>query len=156
MGMFLGKNDGIPRKDPVDTTILKQSNNPIIFVIGGPATGKFILGRRLAARYGLQLVSPADMLRSEVDAGSERGRRFERIMKEGRHVPADVIVQLVEEKMMTQPDAAGYLIIGFPRNRSQVVFPTVFPKCLKRARARDRRYLDHPSSVNCTGVYAFI
>ncbi|EZA51671.1 Adenylate kinase isoenzyme [Ooceraea biroi] len=123
MGICFGKrkDDGIPRKDPVDTTALKQSESLIIFVIGGPGAGKFTLGRRLAARYGFQFISPSDILRSEVDSGSERGRRFEEIMRQGRHVPADVIVQLVEEKMMTQPNAVGYLVVDFPRDRRQAI-----------------------------------
>lgn len=90
-------------------------------MIGGPGAGKFTLGRRLAARYGFQLISPSDVLRSEVDSGSERGQRFEEIMGQGRHVPADVIVQLVEEEMMTHPNDVGYLVVGFPRDRRQVI-----------------------------------
>lgn len=42
-------------------------------------------------------------------------------MRQGRHVPADVIVQLLVEKMMTQSSAVGYLVVGFPRVKRQVI-----------------------------------
>lgn len=91
-GCCCKKDDGIPRRDPVDTAALKKSKGLIILVIGGSGVGK------LATKYRLQLISPSDILRSEVDSESERGHRFEEIMRRGCHVPADVIVQLVEEK----------------------------------------------------------
>lgn len=105
----------------MNRTAFKRTKGLIIFVIGGPGVSKFTFGRELPAKYGFQLISPSDMLRFEVNFIFERGRRFEEIMRQGRHVPADVIVQLVVEKMMTQPNAVGYLVVGFSREKRQVV-----------------------------------
>lgn len=112
----------IPRRDFVNTTTaLERTKGFIIFMISGLRVAKFTLGRKFPAKYGFQLISPSDMLRSEVNFVSERGRRFEEIMRQGRHVPTDVIVQLVVKKVMTQPNAVGYLVVGPPREKRQVI-----------------------------------
>ncbi|KAG7202117.1 hypothetical protein KM043_015805 [Ampulex compressa] len=121
MGMCFGKADDIPRNPAVDVAPLKENQGLIVFLIGGPGAGKTTLAKKLAGKYGLFLVSASDLLREEVRAGTERGQRFEEIMKKGCNVPADVIVQMVEEKMITQPNASGYLLVGFPRDKKQAV-----------------------------------
>lgn len=123
MGNCFGVDEGrlIPRDEPLDTTPLKNNRAIIIFVVGGPGVGRTSLCRKLAPKYGLFLISVSEILRREVDRGSEKARHYKRIMEKGKNIPADIAVHLVVKKMLTQPNAYGYLVIGFPRDKKQVI-----------------------------------
>lgn len=111
----------IPRDEPVDTTPLKNNRALIIFVVGGPGVGKHTLCRRLATNYGLLPIPLSSMMREEVNKGTAKGLYFKRLMEQGKIVPADIIVQLVLRKMLSDLNAYGYLVIGFPRDKKQVI-----------------------------------
>ncbi|CAK9831637.1 Adenylate kinase isoenzyme 1 [Anthophora retusa] len=123
MGICFDKAPGrhIPISQQMDITPLTKSSAVIIFVVGGPGVGKSTLCRKLTAKYGLVLIWVSNILREEVDSGSERGQLFKAIMAKGENVPAEIIVQLVVKKMLEYPQAIGYLIVGFPRDKKQAV-----------------------------------
>jgi adenylate kinase family enzyme len=62
----------------------------IVFVLGGPGSGKGTQCERIVAKYGYKHLSAGDLLRDEVKSGSEVGRKCEDIMKEGKLVPVEV------------------------------------------------------------------
>ncbi|KAI4484790.1 hypothetical protein M0804_007356 [Polistes exclamans] len=121
MGMCLGRRKSMefPENNIRNMEQPKQYSVPIIFVIGAPGVGKRDLGRRLSAKYGFFMISTRDLLKQEIENGTEKGQKFESIMKEGQNVPASDVVPMVEEQMMSQPNAMGFLIVGFPRDEGQ-------------------------------------
>lgn len=62
----------------------------IIFVLGGPGSGKGTQCDRIKAKYGHTHLSAGDLLREEVNSGSAVGKQCEHIMKEGKLVPMEV------------------------------------------------------------------
>ena len=62
----------------------------IIFVLGGPGSGKGTQCAKIVEKYGYQHLSAGDLLRDEVKSGSAVGRECEAIMKEGKLVPVEV------------------------------------------------------------------
>jgi adenylate kinase family enzyme len=62
----------------------------IVFVLGGPGSGKGTQCERIVAKYGYKHLSAGDLLRDEVKSGSEVGQQCEQIMKEGKLVPMEV------------------------------------------------------------------
>jgi adenylate kinase family enzyme len=65
-------------------------NVRIVFVLGGPGSGKGTQCERIVAKYGHTHLSAGDLLRDEVKSGSELGKQCEVIMKEGKLVPMEV------------------------------------------------------------------
>lgn len=62
----------------------------IIFVLGGPGSGKGTQCDRIVAKYKLKHLSAGDLLREEVKSGSSTGQELESVMKEGKLVPKEV------------------------------------------------------------------
>ncbi|KAK0182429.1 hypothetical protein PV327_000571 [Microctonus hyperodae] len=112
--------DEIPRDDgPLDTSVLRHINVPIIFVIGGPGVGKTFIAKRLASEHGFTIITITELIRLEVNDDTHRGRLFKKIMLEGRHIPADVIVRMIFRRMLLFSGTPGYIISGFPRDKKQ-------------------------------------
>ena len=58
-----------------------------MFILGGPGCGKGTQCRKIVEKYGHTHLSTGDMLRAEVEAGTERGKMLSEIMKTGQLVP---------------------------------------------------------------------
>jgi len=95
-------------------------NARIMFVLGGPGSGKGTQCERIVAKYGFTHLSSGDLLREEVASGSPRGKELNAIMEKGDLVPLDTVLALIKDKMLaTAATSHGYLIDGYPRELEQ-------------------------------------
>ncbi|XP_014360906.1 adenylate kinase isoenzyme 1 isoform X2 [Papilio machaon] len=100
---------------PIDT-----SKTPIVWVLGGPGSGKGTQCERIIAKYGFTHLSTGDLLRAEVKSGSDRAKCLTSIMERGELVPNETVLELLREAMMARAaDSKGFLIDGYPREKSQ-------------------------------------
>ncbi|XP_033731683.1 adenylate kinase isoenzyme 5-like isoform X5 [Pecten maximus] len=103
---------------PIDTSVLKDIK--VVFVVGGPGSGKGTQCERIVQQYGFTHLSTGDLLRAEVASGSARGKELTAIMESGQLVPLDVVLQLLKEKMVDAAStSSGFLIDGYPREMEQ-------------------------------------
>ncbi|KAK9810671.1 hypothetical protein WJX73_009269 [Symbiochloris irregularis] len=93
-----------------------------VMISGPPAAGKGTQCERIVKKYGLVHISAGDLLRAEIEAGSEFGKKAKGFMDKGQLVPNEVVVQLVKSRL-ERPDAAksGWLLDGYPRSSEQAV-----------------------------------
>ncbi len=92
-----------------------------VLLIGPPGSGKGTQGERLAKRLNIEHLAAGDLLRAEVENGTEIGREAEQIMGRGDLVPDSMIIKLVMPRVQAAADANGYLLDGFPRSVDQAV-----------------------------------
>lgn len=90
-----------------------------VLLIGPPGAGKGTQGERLADKLGLAHIATGDLLRAEVDAGTELGRQASQIMRRGELMPDDVIIGMVLPRITEAAQQRGYLLDGFPRSVEQ-------------------------------------
>jgi len=97
----------------------------VIFVLGGPGAGKGTQCANLVRDYGFKHLSAGDLLREEQDRkGSQFGEMIKDYIREGKIVPMEVTIQLLENAMTATIKDNGnrkFLIDGFPRKMDQAV-----------------------------------
>ncbi|XP_069842218.1 adenylate kinase isoenzyme 1 isoform X4 [Dendropsophus ebraccatus] len=98
----------------------KLKNSKIIFVVGGPGSGKGTQCERIVQKYGYTHLSTGDLLRAEVSSGTERGKTLSAIMERGELVPLDTVLDMLRDAMIAKADVSkGFLIDGYPREVKQ-------------------------------------
>ncbi len=90
-----------------------------IVMFGAPGSGKGTQSDLIVDRFRLTHISTGDLLRAEIKAGSEIGKKVEGLIAEGKLVSDDIIVALLRKKVETTKDTAGFIFDGFPRNVAQ-------------------------------------
>jgi adenylate kinase len=90
-----------------------------IILFGPPGAGKGTQSEKLIAKYKLLHLSTGDLLRSEIAANTPLGIEAKKFMDEGKLVPDEVVIGMIENKLEAHHDAAGFIFDGFPRTVAQ-------------------------------------
>jgi adenylate kinase len=90
-----------------------------VLMFGPPGSGKGTQSVTLAEKYNMLHLSTGDMLRAELAAGTELGRKMAAIMAAGELVPDDVVIAMIAQKIDSTTGKAGFIFDGFPRTVEQ-------------------------------------
>nr|KAF6443060.1 adenylate kinase 5 [Molossus molossus] len=92
----------------------------IIFMIGGPGSGKGTQCEKLVEKYGFTHLSTGELLRNELSSESERSKLIRDLMDRGLLVPSGVVLELLKEAMVASlGHTTGFLIDGYPQEVKQ-------------------------------------
>ncbi len=97
-----------------------MSGTTSLILIGPPGAGKGTQAKRLIGRFGVPQISTGDMLRASAAAGSALGLRAKAdYMDQGKLVPDEVVIGLIDERLAQADCEKGFMLDGFPRTVPQ-------------------------------------
>jgi adenylate kinase len=90
-----------------------------VLLLGPQGAGKGTQAKRISAEYGIPHIASGEILRAEMDAGTELGLRVKDVYDRGDLVSDDLMIELIRNRL-EQPDTeAGFVLDGFPRTTVQ-------------------------------------
>jgi adenylate kinase len=90
-----------------------------VLLLGPQGAGKGTQASRISAEYGIPHIASGEILRSEMEAGTDLGRRVKDVYDRGDLVSDDLMIELIRTRL-GQPDTeAGFILDGFPRTTVQ-------------------------------------
>ena len=89
-----------------------------LLFLGPPGAGKGTQAVLLSKRNSYLHLSTGELLRKEIDSGTELGKQVKDIMNKGELVSDQLVLEIV--KMNLKRDNKGWILDGYPRNLSQV------------------------------------
>uniref|UniRef100_A0A0D3FB65 adenylate kinase n=2 Tax=Oryza TaxID=4527 RepID=A0A0D3FB65_9ORYZ len=115
MGSVVDAPTVVAGQEEVTDNMLGDKKVTVVFVLGGPGSGKGTQCANIVEHFGFIHLSAGDLLRAEIKSGSENGTMIENMIKEGKIVPSEVTIKLLQEAMIKSGNDK-FLIDGFPRN----------------------------------------
>ncbi len=109
-------------------------NNIVLF--GPPGAGKGTQSENIIEKYGLKHISTGDLFRKHLGEGTELGKKAQSFMDNGKLVPDEVVIGMVDDFLNANTDAKGFIFDGFPRTVAQ-------------AEALDTLLENHSTKINC-------
>ncbi|KAF8012767.1 hypothetical protein BT93_I0808 [Corymbia citriodora subsp. variegata] len=91
----------------------------VVYVLGGPGSGKSTQCSKISSEFGFSHLSAGDLLQKEVESGSEEGKMIRDLKKEGKLVPSEIVIKLLQQAMH-RSESKKFLIDGFPRNKENL------------------------------------
>ena len=90
-----------------------------LILLGPPGAGKGTQAKMLVDHFGVPQISTGDILRAAVKDGSPMGVKAKSFMDSGALVPDEVVVGIVEERLVKSDCENGFILDGFPRTLPQ-------------------------------------
>lgn len=88
-------------------------------LFGPPGAGKGTHAGAIAEKYNLKHLSTGELLRNEIAAGTELGKKAKSLIEAGSLVPDEVVEGIIESSFDTIKGVDGFLLDGFPRTIAQ-------------------------------------
>jgi adenylate kinase len=90
-----------------------------LVLFGPPGAGKGTQSEKIIQKYGLTHISTGDLFRKHMCERTELGKTAQRYINDGRLVPDDLVIEMVELKIDETKETNGFLFDGFPRTVNQ-------------------------------------
>ena len=90
-----------------------------IVLLGPPGAGKGTHAKVLSQTHGIPHISTGDILRSQIQAGTELGKRARSFIDSGKLVSDDLVVEMIQDRLNRPDVQKGFILDGFPRTVDQ-------------------------------------
>jgi adenylate kinase len=90
-----------------------------LLILGPQGAGKGTQASRVSAEFGLPHISTGEMLRDNMERGTELGERVRPIYVAGGLVPDELMIELIRDRLSRGDTLPGFILDGFPRTMPQ-------------------------------------
>ncbi len=90
-----------------------------IVMLGAPGAGKGTQAARISEKFDIPHISTGDVLRGEINKGTEMGLKAKEYVESGKLVPDELIIDIIEDFIKNDSVKEGFIMDGFPRNLAQ-------------------------------------
>lgn len=90
-----------------------------IVIMGAPGSGKGTQAALIVKELDLDHISTGDLLRAAVAAGTELGKKAKQVMDRGELVSDEIVLGLLEQRLLQENTKNGFILDGYPRNIAQ-------------------------------------
>jgi adenylate kinase len=87
--------------------------------MGAAGSGKGTMAQLIIQKYSIPHISTGNMFRSHMYANTPLGLEARKYIDEGRLVPDEVTIQMIQERLLEADCLKGYLLDGYPRTLPQ-------------------------------------
>ena len=92
-----------------------------LILFGPPGAGKGTQAQKLIDKFNIVQISTGDMLREEVRSETDLGKIAKSIMDKGELVSDEIILSMIEKRIIKKDCKNGFILDGFPRTLKQAV-----------------------------------
>jgi len=93
-----------------------------LIFLGAPGAGKGTQAARISAALGIPAISTGDIIREAIKSGSPLGMEFKSYTDQGKLVPDQLVVALLQDRLAKPDCEKGFILDGFPRTIEQAKF----------------------------------
>ncbi|MBX7113397.1 MAG: adenylate kinase [Myxococcaceae bacterium] len=90
-----------------------------LIFLGPPGAGKGTQAQMLIKEFNLPQISTGEILREAVRQGTPLGQQAGPLMAEGKLVPDEIVIGIVNERLTADDCQNGFVLDGFPRTVPQ-------------------------------------
>jgi len=90
-----------------------------LILLGAPGAGKGTQAEILCERLNIPTISTGNMIREAMKSGTEMGRKAKEYAENGKLVPDEVVIGIVDERLRMEDCQNGFILDGFPRTIPQ-------------------------------------
>ena len=90
-----------------------------LILLGAPGAGKGTQAEILCERLNIPTISTGNMIREAMKSGTEMGLKAKEYAENGKLVPDEVVIGIVDERLRMDDCANGFILDGFPRTIPQ-------------------------------------
>lgn len=100
----------------------KLKDAQVVFVTGGPGSGKTTQCEKMSSEFGLTPLSSDELVRKEIESGSERGQYLNDLKQKGEQLPNEIVLDVLRDAMLAQAEKSnGFIIDDYPKKLDQGV-----------------------------------
>ncbi len=92
-----------------------------VVIFGPPGSGKGTQSEKIIGKYGLTHISTGEILRKEINAGTELGKLAKSLIDNGQLIPDETITEILNKKLDSLTNTKGVIFDGYPRTVDQAV-----------------------------------
>ena len=90
-----------------------------LILLGAPGAGKGTQAEILCKELNIPTISTGNILRAAIKNGTPTGMKAKAFMDEGKLVPDEVIIGIINERLAEEDCSNGYILDGVPRTIAQ-------------------------------------